>query len=615
MPPKKAADILARMLKTLQHEPFYTTGTWIDEGAGLYVGWTAHEGSFSDGMPLRNEKGDAVLVFSGEEYPEPATAERLKEQGHDIDPSGPSYLIHLAEEDSEFPARLNGRFHGLLADSRRGTVLLFNDRYGMHRIYYHESKEAFYFAAEAKAILAVCPELRRIDPQSLGEFLACGVVMEDRTLFSGVRLLPPGSAWVFRSGSLERKANYFYSREWEEQEPLNYESFYRQLRETFARNLSRYFHGHQRIAMSLTGGLDTRMIMAWRKPAPDSLPCYTFGGMRRDCQDVRVARKVARACGQPYRVLPVGQDFLTNFSRYAERVVYLTDGSVEVSRGADLYLNSIAREIAAVRMTGNYGGEVLRKVRIFKPSDQLPGFLNQEILRSFVQARDTYREALRGHPLSFTLFKQAPNCFCGWLTLDETQLTLRAPFFDNDFVRTVFRAPESALASSDVSVRLIADGNNDLLKIPTDRGMEGTGSSLIGAVSQALLELLFKAEYAYDMGMPQWLAGVDHVLSPLQLDRLFLGRHKIFHYRLWYRNDLGQYIREMLLDRRSLSRSYVERKELEAMVRGHLKGNRNYTGEIHKALTLEIIHRTLLEGAYPAARVATPPEPKQMSVA
>ena len=31
------------------------------------------------------------------------------------------------------------------------TVTLFNDRYGMHRIYYHEAKEAFYFAAEAKA--------------------------------------------------------------------------------------------------------------------------------------------------------------------------------------------------------------------------------------------------------------------------------------------------------------------------------------------------------------------------------------------------------------------------------------------------------------------------------
>ena len=64
------------------------------------------------------------------------------------------------DDDRAFPASLNGRFQGLLADRARGCALLFNDRYGMHRMYYHESADAFYFAAEAKAILAVCPELR-----------------------------------------------------------------------------------------------------------------------------------------------------------------------------------------------------------------------------------------------------------------------------------------------------------------------------------------------------------------------------------------------------------------------------------------------------------------------
>ena len=87
----------------------------------------------------------------------------------------PRYLVHLYEEDPSFPAGLNGRFHGLLTDRNRRTAVLFNDRYGMHRIYYHESKDAFYFAAEAKAILAVCPELRRMDPRGLGEFVACGL--------------------------------------------------------------------------------------------------------------------------------------------------------------------------------------------------------------------------------------------------------------------------------------------------------------------------------------------------------------------------------------------------------------------------------------------------------
>ena len=38
-------------------------------------------------------------------------------------------------------------------------------------------KTAFYFSAEAKAILAVCPELRRLNLRALGEFVACGCTL------------------------------------------------------------------------------------------------------------------------------------------------------------------------------------------------------------------------------------------------------------------------------------------------------------------------------------------------------------------------------------------------------------------------------------------------------
>ena len=51
----------------------------------------------------------------------------------------------------------------------------------------------------------------------------------------------------------------------------------------------------------------------------------------------------------------------------------------------------------------------------------------------------------------------------------------------------------------------------------------------------------------------------------------------------------------MLLDPRTLSQPYPERNRLEAVVRSHLKGNRNYTSEIHKVLTLELLHRLFLD--------------------
>ncbi len=593
MPRDRAEAQLLRMLERLRHEPFYATGTWIDEALGVYVGWTVRKGSFADGMPLRNERGDVVLVFSGEEFPEPDTARRLTERGHALDPTGPSYLAHLSEEDPSFPAGLNGRFHGLLTDRTRGTATLFNDRYGMHRVYYHASPDAVYFAAEAKAILAVRPELRRLDPQALGEFVACGCVLENRTLFEGIHVLPGASSWTFRRGTVEAKRSYFEPREWEEQPLLDEGPYYRQLRETFARNLPRYFDGPEPVGVSLTGGLDTRMIMAWRRPPPGSQPCYTFGGTFRDCRDVVVARRVARACRQPHEVISVGHEFLSRFPYYAERAVYLTDGCVDVSRSPDLYINEKAREIAPVRMTGNYGGEVLRRVRAFKAVEPLPRLFGPDLMRDVRRAGETYDSLLRGHPLSFAVFKQAPWHHYGLLALEETQVALRSPYLDNDLVRTVFRAPASVLTNNDVCLRLIAEGDPVLRQIRTDRGIGATGVS--AAASRALLEFLFKAEYAYDYGMPQWVARIDHVLSGLHLERLFLGRHKFHHFRIWYRDVLPRYVRDMLLDPRTLSRPYIERKGLEAVVDGHLKGGRNYTTEIHTVLTLELLHRLLLE--------------------
>ena len=592
---EQAETQLVRMVETLRHEPFYVTGTWVDESLGVYVGWAARKGSFSDGMPLRNEREDVVLIFSGEEYPGLGRAQGLKQQGHDVDLNGSAYLVHLYEEDPEFPAGLNGLFHGLLADRKQGAATLFNDRYGMHRLYYYESKEGFYFAAEAKAILAVHPELRCFDPKSVGEFIAVSCALGDRTIFKNVYALPGGSAWVIRNGAIKAKRSYFEPKEWEQQPPLLPESYYRELRQVFSRNLPRYFKGNEKTAVALTGGLDTRAIMAWHKAEPGSLPCYTFGGMRRDSQDVILARRIAKQCGQPHQVITVGDEFLSRFPHYAERCVYLTEGSVDLSRSSDLYVSERAREIAPAKVVGTYGSEVVRHAVMFKPDTLAPRLFAPEAVSSIHEAEATYSRLVGVHPVTFAAFRQSPWYHHGILNLEESQLTVRSPYLDNDFVRTVFCAPKNGASNGDVRLRLIADGSPALARIASDRGIGGNRGPISSLLSQGFLEFTFKAEYGYDMGMPQWVARIDHAFAPFHFERLFLGRHKLLHFRVWYRDALAGYVREMLLDPRSLSRPYIERKGLEAVVRGHLRGDRNYTTEIHKLLTLELLHRLFLD--------------------
>ncbi len=172
-PREAAAEELARMVASMCHERFYVSGTWMDPELGVYVGWVELEDAGRGPMPQTNETGKKVLVYSGSEFPKPWTSQRLRERGHCVEEGSLAHLIHAAEEDASFPVGLNGQFHGLLVDRARGTAMLFNDRYAGRRLYYHEAKDGFYFAAEAKALLAARPELRSACERGLGELVAC----------------------------------------------------------------------------------------------------------------------------------------------------------------------------------------------------------------------------------------------------------------------------------------------------------------------------------------------------------------------------------------------------------------------------------------------------------
>jgi asparagine synthase (glutamine-hydrolysing) len=586
---------LEGMLKAVQHEAFYNSGTWIDESLGVYVGWTALKGSFSDSMPLSNEQQNVCLIFSGEEYPDPRSAQQLRTHGHHLRPSESEYLVHLYEENPGFVRNLNGMFHGLLVDRACGIVNLFNDRYGMHRLYYHESNDGFYFAAEAKAILAARPELRTCDLRGLGEFVSCSCVLDNRTIFKGIHALPGASSWTFRGGQLNSKNTYFEPRQWEEQTPLGTESYYQELRSVLSTALPRYFAGPLQLGIAMTGGLDTRVILACHPSAPGSLPSYTFGSKLGHTYDVRIGKKIANICGQPHQLIEVGDDFLNGFAGYAERSIYITEGAVDLYRASDLYLSEKVREIAPAKIVGTYGSEIVRHAVMFKPVKPASGIFTSDFLSYVHAAENTYAALRQQHPVTFAAFRQSPWYHHGILALEQSQLTVRSPFMDNDFVRTVYRAPVEQ-AKEDIRLRLIRQCSPTLAQIRSDLGVRANGGRMASFFACASREFTFKAEYAYDEGMPQSVAGIDHFLSPLRLERLFLGRHKFLHFRSWYRDQLADYVRQMLLDPLTLSRPYLEKKNVETLVKSHLNGSQNHTTTIHKLLALELLQRLFLTG-------------------
>ena len=97
--------------------------------------------------------------------------------------------------------------------------------------------------------------------------------------------------------------------------------------------------------------------------------------MYRDTYDVLVSRRIAERCGQPHQVLVLGDEFVRASPDYLDKAVFISDGYMGLSGAAELYLNGQARKVAPVRVTGNYGGELLRGFRAFKGTVPKGNFL------------------------------------------------------------------------------------------------------------------------------------------------------------------------------------------------------------------------------------------------
>jgi asparagine synthase (glutamine-hydrolysing) len=585
---------LRTMLACMAHEPFYTFGAYAVREMGCHVGWVSRTEAASCPNLAVDSTGQVALIFSGEHLGDSSIS--------DASPGSAAadILERYLRNGDEFVEELNGWFSGVLIDRNRQAVVLFLDRFGMHRVYWAATEDSFSFGSEAKALLAIRPECRALDSAALGQFLTFGSVFGHRSLFQNVSLLPAASVWAFKRSATPSRRTYFSPAEWERQPVLPADGYYEELKATVRRVVPRYVEGCEPVAMSLTAGLDTRIIMAAAGRDPGSLPCYTYRGPHRDCFDVRAAADVARACGQPHQAIPLESDFFAHFPALAERTVWLTDGTQDITGTHELYFSSRARRIAPIRLTGNYGSEVLRGVSTFKPTASSEAI--SEDLRPFVKEALALHRELRSAPeVTFASWAEIPWHLYGRLALAQSQLTVRSPYMDNALVRLAYQVPAALRHGSELSLRLISELDPRLAGVETDMGFRASGPSLTTLPRRLSRYVLFKAEWYYNLGMPAWLTPADRpVLKKLQ--PLFLGTHKIEYYRVWFRDQLAEYMRSMLSSVLRAGRGYAEPARcLRLLNSRRLSGDDAST--LGRLVALELVHTHLMQPGSPSPNV------------
>jgi asparagine synthase (glutamine-hydrolysing) len=577
------------MLASMRLETFYVSGTHFSRDMDIYAGWVAHKNSFAASQVFFNEEQDIALILSGECFVDPQLLIDLRQKGHKVKKNNGDWLVHLYEEEGNlFFEKLNGLFSGVLIDKRLGKAFLFNDRFGVERIYWHEEDGSVYFASEAKALLLVLPQLRAFDERGVAEFITLGCTLEGRTLFRGVQVLPGASVWSFGSGRCQR-AKYFLPQAWEAQPALSVASYEAEFGETFRAVLPRYFQSQARVGLSLTGGLDSRIIMACRPDCATEPVCYTFDGPAGKTIDTQLAARVAKACGLDHHILRLEPNFFSEFGSHVDRTVYTTDGCFGVTGAHEIYLNVLAGQIAPTRLTGNYGGEILRGVSTFKPLGLSPRLVS----RDFAALAESFVKPLtKEHPVTFAAFQEVPWNLFGRLAAARSQVVIRTPYLDNEIVALAYRVPEELRGLSDPALRLINADDSAVREIPTDKGHLGKSQDAGKTLRRLLAKFTCKLDYLSSEGFPPWLSSFDSVATCLASTLRVVGSHKYLPYRNWFRRELAGYVTDSLADE-GARQSFWSSDILARMAEDHIRGRKNYVHEINAVLTLAAVDRLL----------------------
>lgn len=146
-------------------------------------------------QPMCDRSRAIWLVYNGEIYNFREIRQELKAHGyHFSSASDTEVIVHAYHEwGTNCIHRFNGMFALALYDSRNQKAWLARDRYGVKPLYYTLTEEGtFLFGSEIKSILEYLPETPDVDLAALNEYFSFQNIFSDRTLFSGIKLLPPG---------------------------------------------------------------------------------------------------------------------------------------------------------------------------------------------------------------------------------------------------------------------------------------------------------------------------------------------------------------------------------------------------------------------------------------
>ena len=357
---------LRRAVDAIEHRGPDESGMYIGESSQVGLGHTRLsiiDLSPTGSQPMFLEGESIAVVFNGEIYNFVELAEELKDAGVSFrGGSDTEVLLHLYRKyGKEMISHLNGIFTFAIWDSIQKTLFIARDAMGVKPLYYCEDEKGFAFSSEIKAICSLNQDLGSLDLNAVNQYLSFIWSPGERTLFSNVKKMSPGTALLVKNGSIVKQWNWYKLPA--KKNICNDKRPKKNLIEETAFHLRNAVHSQLvadvEVGAFLSGGLDSSAIVAIAKEKIPNIRCFTISaaGGEGTVDDLAYAKKVATHLDVPLSVVDIRPDQM--LADLETMIYHLDEPLADPSALNVMYISKLARESGIKVLLSGAGGDDL----------------------------------------------------------------------------------------------------------------------------------------------------------------------------------------------------------------------------------------------------------------
>lgn len=268
-------------------------------------------------QPMFNEDNTICLIFNGEIYNFQELRPFLEKKGHRFNSNTDSeIIIHAYEEfGPDCLSLFNGMFTIAIYDMKKKQIFLARDRLGKKFLYYYHKDGKFLFASEIKSLLQYEGIKKEFNEQTLSQFIIWAYAINGDTFFQDIKELQQGSYAIYDIKTNRLKIKKYWDLEnflVNDYHQINENRYVKKLRDLLLKSVERRMIADVPIGASLSGGIDSSLIVGMMAHLKGSnIKTYTVGFGRED-DEFPYARKVAEHCDAEYNEIILSYKQMTS---------------------------------------------------------------------------------------------------------------------------------------------------------------------------------------------------------------------------------------------------------------------------------------------------------------